>query len=137
VTHPYKDILIAVANGEQVQWRKMDDTWRDEPAKEVLREIAGSMSSPERYRIKPKTININGFEVPEPLREAPDHGSGYYVASTSGGPNIRGSTFWVNDTADQNWLNLGLCHSTKEAAQIHLDALLSFTRWPEVKGPLP
>ena len=27
-----------------------------------------------KYRRKPRTITINGFEVPEPLREAPEEG---------------------------------------------------------------
>jgi hypothetical protein len=135
--HPYKDILIAIANGEQIQWRNIDETWRDEPAKEVLREIAGSMSSPERYRIKPKTIRIGEFEVPEPLRETPAIGEKYFVANTASYSYPVFSSEWSGDDVDFYRLNIGLIHLTEEATQLHLDALLSFTRMPEPKGPLP
>jgi hypothetical protein len=135
--HPYKDILIAIANGEQIQLKDIIGNWFNVNNSFVLAGILKEIYTPERYRIKPKTININGFEVPEPLREAPKIGETYYVANTAAVRDMPGETYWVNDKADQKWLNLGLCHSTKEAAQIHIDALLSFTRMPEVKGPLP
>ena len=82
------------------------------------------------FRLKPKTININGFEVPEPVREPLPVGSEYFVAD----PSV--STYyiryvWLDDRTDQTFLKRGIMHLTKEAAIQHAKALLSFT---EVKN---
>jgi hypothetical protein len=74
--------------------------------------------------IKPKTININGFEVPEPVREKLDNGDRYWVS----GAASSFETAWADDDRDNNYLNLGLIHLTKEAAELHREALLSFTK---------
>lgn len=85
-----------------------------------------------KYRRKPKTILINGFEVPEPVREPLKDGQEYWLAdtSTSNGSTTYGC-MWRGDGYDYKWLDAGLIHLTKEAAQIHIDALLSFTRRDE------
>jgi len=76
------------------------------------------------YRRKPKTIRIGEFDVPEPAREPLKHGEQYLVACTSGVARC----YWNNDDSDWQWLADGLIHLTREAAQTHVDALLSFTR---------
>lgn len=78
-----------------------------------------------RYRRKPRTININGFEVPEPLREAPEYGAFYWIPSFLHG--VRTFT-WNNDGYDNPALQGGVVHLTREAAELHAEALLSFTR---------
>lgn len=91
------------------------------------------MVSPVRYsvypyynliEIKPKTININGFEVPEPLYELPTDKLIYVV-------NLR-ENFIVassdNLANPQQWIDLGLAHSTEESATKHREALLSFIK---------
>lgn len=82
------------------------------------------------YRRKPRTININGIEVPEPMREEPEIGTYYYIAS------LTTSTYkfkWNNDVVDNEYFNYGLCQSTREAAKLHANALLSFTKKEEMK----
>ena len=76
--------------------------------------------------IKPKTININGYEVPEPVRTRLNDGDTYYI------PDVLSydfyiSDWWSNTDQDLKFLNLGLIHLTKEAAIQHAKALLSFT----------
>lgn len=79
------------------------------------------------YRRKPKTININGFEVPSPLRNPPNAGEEYYVVDSVGGGVY--SFVWHNVCIfHEQWLKSGLIHKTKEAAELHLKALLSFTQ---------
>ena len=78
------------------------------------------------YRRKPKTISINGFEVPEPLREAPKIGQSYFIAEISNESVV--SITWGNDEIDNRWFSRGLIHLTKEAAELHAKALLSFTQ---------
>jgi hypothetical protein len=71
-------------------------------------------------RIKPKTININGYEVPEPLREEPKHGTLVWGATWS---NM--CTLYTNEYRD--FLSNGFLHLTEEAATTHRMALASFT----------
>lgn len=78
-----------------------------------------------QYRRKPQTININGFEVPEPLREPLKRGDSYYTCRVPGGGDAEYT--WFNDETDTKWLDLGVIHLTKEAANLHRQALLSFT----------
>jgi len=77
------------------------------------------------WEILPKTININGIEVPEPVRKPLAHQQNYYLLA------IYREVFycsWLSTEQDYMWLNQGLIHLTKEAAIIHRDALLSFTQ---------
>ncbi len=80
-------------------------------------------------RRKLRTIKINGYDVPEPLREAPKIGSEYFVADplTSGN---RCCT-WAGSVTEYRYLKVGLIHLISAAAQTHIDALLSFTRRDE------
>ena len=81
------------------------------------------------YRRKPRTININGHEVPEPVRDSSEMGEEayYYMPSLY---HLSGfvPVVWYSDCADLERLHRGLVHLTKEAAQAHAEALLSITR---------
>jgi hypothetical protein len=83
------------------------------------------------YRRKPKTIRIGEFDVPEPLRVAPVVGTRYWM------PRLDGLDFHLT-TSDDLWkddnsalhdcrLGAGIVHLTREAAELHALALLSFT----------
>ena len=76
------------------------------------------------YRRKPKTILINGYEVPEPCRTPLKDDEVYWTLSL-----IRGvtSAHWQNDNIDNVYLKNGFIHLTKEAAEKHFNALRSFT----------
>ena len=78
------------------------------------------------FRESIKYININGFEVPEPLKFRPNFGEEYYCINISG-TELFDKWTWVGDSLDFRWLLRGFCHSTKEAAILHSKALLSFT----------
>ena len=78
------------------------------------------------YRRKPRTININGFEFPEPMRAAPEVGSAFYVPNLNE-PDNPTQSVWHDCYLKQGWLCLGLAHASREAAVIHAKALLSFT----------
>lgn len=79
-----------------------------------------------KYRRKPQTININGYEVPEPLREAPIEGTIVYYPNLYSLGLVNYNKFF-DDSFYRRLLNLGLLHSTQEAAKKHDRALLSFT----------
>ena len=77
-----------------------------------------------KYRRKPKTILINGHEVPEPCRTPLQDGEVYWTLTFSVGVT---SLTWLSDEDDGNYLKNGVVHLTKEAAEKHLNALKSFT----------
>ena len=93
----------------------------------------GCLKHPEwqeqfEYRRKPKTITVNGIEVPEPIREEPKVGEKYFLVSLTAFTLVT-SNPWVNDKYDQQWLNRGLVHLTEEAAIAHAKALLAPSQW--------
>lgn len=78
------------------------------------------------WEVKPRTININGFEVPEPVRIRPRKDELCYIPYLS---DSKVQEFNFADSITSNrWFNQGLLHKTKEAAELHLEALLSFTK---------
>ena len=75
------------------------------------------------YRRKPRTHKVNGFEVPEPMREAPEVGSSYWVPSIDT-TVLAFSCFWEGDMFDERRLERGLVHATKEAAIANAKAMI-------------
>lgn len=119
--HQNYEFLIAVANGDDLsEWEYchcVGDGWH--PAKDS----AVVAANPKfRFRRKPKTITINGIEVPEPLRVDPGYKEVYWIASVS--YNCAQTSVWRSDDVDKKWLASGLIHSTKEAAEQHRRALI-------------
>jgi len=81
------------------------------------------------YRRKPRTILINGIEVPEPEREPLENNQEYFMTDLD--PVRRTDPIaWDNHDFDKKALRNGLIHLTKESAKKHAEALLSFTKQP-------
>ena len=76
------------------------------------------------YRRKPKTITVNGIEVPEPIRETPKVGEEFFLANAASF-TLFNHYQWTNQKYDNEWLNKGLLHFTEEAAIAHAKALLA------------
>ncbi len=89
-----------------------------------------SWSEHSKYRRKPRTININGFEVPEPVRVDLEDEQDYFLPDLSATLRTAQSR-WGGDEMDAGWLKRGLIHLTREAAEAHARALLSFTSQEE------
>lgn len=82
-----------------------------------------------RKVVKPKTININGYEVPKPYRGSIGIGSKYYVADTTNrSDSVVPAHSWAYLNYEKDLMKKGLIHLTQEAAQKHVEALFSFTR---------
>lgn len=109
------DVALAAANGEEIQYFNQHGVW--------MSKTGGHLNAGVKYRIKPRTITVNGFEVPEPMRETPEIGSQYWIATTTS-QSLAGDVVWDADIADLLWLSRGICHSTKEAAIAHAKAML-------------
>ena len=89
-----------------------------------------SWGTGNRYRRKPKpkSILINGHEVPEPHRTPLKDGEVYWALSLfSGATSLR----WKDDDFDNSYLENGFVHLTRDAAEKHFNALKSFTAQKE------
>ena len=123
----YAHLLRAIADGKKLQ-RLEEGVWVGMSPIAALSYVASDTvhaKRPERFRIAPAVIDINGRDVPEPLRIPPQKGADYWVAEIDViSVYVRR---WYNDVDDRLRMRRGLCHATKEDAQAHVDALLSFT----------
>jgi hypothetical protein len=122
----YAELLHAIADGKQLQWESQSVGWVTQTAETCLKEFLCREYPPARYRIEPVTININGFEVPEPMRVAPPFHSEYWTLWIYRS-ELGCAWNWINSEGDRKRLSRGICHTTKEAAEAHAKALLSFT----------
>jgi hypothetical protein len=78
------------------------------------------------WKVKPRTININGYKVPEPIRIRPRKDELCYIPYLSDS-KVQEFNF-ADSITSSRWFNQGLLHKTREAAELHLEALLSFTK---------
>jgi len=130
--HKWEKEIIAYFNGEKLEYRVnsefCDKTWAKVENHLQFSHVSKIFNSPIfEFRIVPKTININGHEVPEPLREAPEYGTTYFYPYFC--DIIRSlSSNWKGDLVDENQLKVGFVHLTEKAAIKHAEALLSFTK---------
>jgi len=124
--HLYLPLVHALKDGYTLQHSpNNNDTWYD----------GDSWSfgdPPEYYRVKPKTIRIGAFDVPEPLRVAPTNGTRYYFPAVLD-DILTKSHAWFVVRAETRSLAKVLCHLTKEAAELHALALISLTQTPTVQ----
>ena len=81
-----------------------------------------------QYRRKPKIILINGFEVPEPLREMPNYGDLVWLTHITAENPVSFTLTEGRKKLITHWLQLGLLHTTTAAARTHMQALFSFTK---------
>ena len=75
-------------------------------------------------RLRPRTINIGGVEVPEPMRMRPPVGVGYWLVSLNNKNGSPEPAEWEETPVEYCWLRRGLCHRTREAAEKHIRALI-------------
>ena len=80
-----------------------------------------------KYRRKPRKILVNGVEVPAPEEAAPAYGTSYWIPGVDTEQTVH-DLMWGDDASDRCYLERGLVHLTKAAAQAHAEAMLKFTK---------
>jgi hypothetical protein len=80
------------------------------------------------WKLKPEYIQINGHDVPVPVKKPLSIGEKYWFVDTYRMPEQVFSYTWNGSSVDFRLLSNGLIHLTKEAMLEHRAALLSFTR---------
>ena len=116
----YADILKAIADGHQIQFRgrsniSPDFIWKDESSNNALSTIASLKFDPANYRVKPHTMEIGSFIVPKALTTHPRIGENYWV------PTLHSCSYallltWQDDEADMVWFNSNMCFDVRNKA---------------------
>jgi len=117
-----KEALIALANGESVQ-KKTDswggDCWLDISKKEPFN-LDCFLSGLNRhgdtikFRLKPRTITINGIEVPAPF--LPEEGELFYHASPEYEKGYAKSA--AHERNETTWQQFGAWRTEEEVQQV-------------------
>jgi len=127
--HKWKQEINAWLDGEKVQYADVDEeNWRDLDDQNHHLSLFGIKDI--KFRIAPKTININGHEVPKPCRKKLEDGAEYFYPCPSYNSGYS-SFYWHDNPYNFYLLKIGFVHLTKEAAMKHAEALLSFTQSEE------
>ena len=108
-----KDALIALANGETVEVKRIhDNEWQ--PA-QIFGVSVFTDSETTSFRLKPRTITINGIEVPAPFE--PKEGETYWCFSTQTVIGY-GHNVYESERADRRFINMGAWRTEEEIKQV-------------------
>lgn len=112
------EVIVAAANGEEIQVSYDGKTWANK--------IGLNFDSGYKYRVKPRTIKIGDFDVPEPMRVEPKIGSVVYYANPYPS-NSALKFYWGGSRDEKLLLARGMIHADSFGAEIHAKAIVSFT----------
>lgn len=118
-----KEALIALANGECVQKRSsewVDDRWMEITSIEPFNLncfLSGVNRNGENivFRLKPRTITLNGIEVPAPFE--PKEGERYWCFSTQTVIGY-GHNVYESERVDRRFMNMGAWRTEDEIKQV-------------------
>jgi hypothetical protein len=123
----FKEALIAHLRGEKVQCMGCEGTWKplmEKIGEGLIRYVdTQSYMSGLSFRIAPRTILVNGVEVPAGEKEAPSKGATYYVPDQSE-ESLAYDFLWGDDDMDTRFLERGLVYLDKESAIARAKAML-------------
>ena len=122
--HPQAKWLRAIADGETLQYRYKQggDSWATVGPLTALEVLLDPYASTNNYRIKPRTITIGAYEVPEPMRDTPKRGAGYFHLSAAGTNGVK-EVCWLDDANDVSALAMGMCWLKREDAELAAKAI--------------
>lgn len=116
-------------SGEKVTVVSISESGDDVVTIRLSNALDTAVSASSLTRVEPaKFIEINGFKVPEPLRVEPKIGTFVYYVGTYDDADCTSALKWRGCDGDKRLLQRGLIHATQEAARLHSEALLSFTK---------
>lgn len=124
--HPHADLMAKaaeIAKTDQYWQRHFEEKFHSTDKWNQMSDVF--FQTHREYRLKTRFIDINGHQVQEPVREAPNDRVSLWVADTAHGSMLLA---WTGHEVNMRMLNSGLLHTTKEAAEAHIAALLSFTQ---------
>lgn len=111
-------LVKEIAEGGVVQYKSASGEWIDKTEFEFLPQ--------SEYRIKPRTIKIGDFDVPEPMRVEPESDAFVYCATPHLDCAVTGF-HWTGNHSEKLLLRRGMIHASTESAKIHAGAIISLT----------
>lgn len=120
----FKEALIAHLQGENVvcyagrKWLGFMEAFGNIRINEME-----AYGSGWQFRIAPRTITVNGVEVPAPEIMVPEKGTWVYVASPAS-KDMFHKSIWVGIEGNVDLLNMGIVYLNKEDAIARAKAML-------------
>ena len=108
-----KEALIALANGEKVECRVYGNNWINADNRQHT--LSLFFDDCFQFRLKPRTITINGIEVPAPFD--PKDGEEYWCFSTHTVLGY-GRNVYESESADRRFINMGAWRTEEEIKQV-------------------
>ncbi len=106
------EVKLAWAKGEKVQWRQSFD-WDDLGATNIL----GIFDDEDiEFRLKPRTITINGMEVPAPFE--PKDGDKYWFMDVNNRRGYEYDVCGIDHFNDEQWSFFGTWRTEEEIKQV-------------------
>ena len=107
-----KEALIALANGEEVECRAYEKNWIN--ANNKHHPLSLFFDDSFQFRLKPRTITINGIEVPAPFK--PKEDCIVYIIDDSKTCNYRHYDYEFGAEDESNWI--GIWRTEDEIKQV-------------------
>ena len=133
----FKDILLALADGKEVQWRHNEtDEWVKIEPSDAFSLISSALKSrltygyysPDRWRVKSdQHIYVNGLALNAPIKEKPEIGHTVYVANpmASRPDDLMVSRIvWSDSHYDNTLLRREILHENASNANAHAAAMI-------------
>lgn len=122
----FKEALIAHLQGESVECKATDSKWSDfvgcfgHMSMDKLRDLT---YVGWEFRLAPRTIFVNGVEVPAGEKEEPQRDTEYFVSNPMEEDKYTRTT-WTDHDLDNVWFERGLVYLNKEDAIARAKAML-------------
>lgn len=121
LTENQREILQALLDGKDIEVMSSTGDFYEI---DTVSQFFTSSYFGHALRVKPRTIVVNGVEVPEPIKVKPACGTMFYTAAPNPGLSFK----WFDDGCDNEYFNAGICHSTPVAAALHWEAMIKPSR---------
>ncbi|MGK9155408.1 hypothetical protein [Acinetobacter radioresistens] len=110
-----KEALIALANGEKVEYKEVSGTWRDASLLTV-NTILNFDDGCLLFRLAPRTITINGIEVPAPFK--PKEGNECFILNVESEDGFYRFVYGENSGFHKKLIQLGAWRTEEEIKQV-------------------
>lgn len=110
-----KEALIALANGEKVEYKEVSGTWRDASLLTV-NTILNFDDGCLLFRLKSRTITINGIEVPAPFK--PKEGNECFILDVESEDGFYRFVYGENSGFHKKLIQLGAWRTEEEIKRV-------------------
>jgi hypothetical protein len=124
----YKEYLLECANNDSLDFTVInerheyrvinDDRWHTQHESTII-----ILTDSDSFRLKKRTVVVNGKTVPAPMDREPKHGENYYFLSTSRDSIIDFEQFSEISTYDKRAIRAGWFDNEQDASE-YFKALL-------------